>query len=749
MTHLRQKSGGRFFVFVAFLALAGFLGLLTLGAQRSYEREQQFARRNAENLSRVLAGHVQATVEKTDVVLQDVAASYPSWLAEHKDPAQINTLLRQSLKRIDEAQSLRIVGPDGKFIADASGLLATANVPDRAYFSLHSSRADAGLVISGPLFSRITGNWVITLSRRLEAPDGQFSGIVLASIPASYFAAFLRVADVGREGELAVLNADGSLFVHVPDAPARIGKSFAPSRLLDDLGRGKVTGFSEEPSPFDGVERILSYRRVSGTPLVVVVGLGTHEVLDDWRQKIAFNLFSALLLTVVMSVLIVVWHRSHESALNNARHLFDYDALTDLPKLQVLHDRLANLPAYYNVALLLLDLDHFKLINETLGHAIGDRVLQIVARRLRQAIDARDLLSRQGGDEFVIFLSDCGTAAGVAHAAGRVLDRIAQPVEIDGHELALSASIGIALYPDDGNDLSELLKSADVAMYQAKAAGRSGFQFFKPEMNAEVSDRIQLESTLRKAVQRNELVLHFQPQCAAGSRRLLGFEALVRWQHPLFGLIPPTRFIPLAEESKLILPIGEWVLREACRQNRAWQDAGLPPVVVAVNLSAVQFRHPDLCTMVRDILSETGLEARYLEFEITESVVMHDSDKVIGVLAELKRIGVKLSIDDFGTGYSSLSYLKRFPIDKIKIDRSFVQEVIESRDDQAIVDAILSIARSLGLRVIAEGVETQAQYDFLAVRTCDEIQGFLFGRPLPADEAAQLLATDEALPPRA
>ena len=330
----------------------------------------------------------------------------------------------------------------------------------------------------------------------------------------------------------------------------------------------------------------------------------------------------------------------------------------------------------------------------------------------------------------------------MAQRAGQLLDTVARPFLIDGRELVTTASIGIALFPADGADLGTLLKNADTALHQAKAVGRNTYQFFATEMNARVAARLETEGKLRKALPRQELMLHYQPQFETASRRLVGFEALLRWQPPEGGMVPPGRFIPIAEETGLIVPIGEWVLRQACLQNKAWQDMGLPPVVMAVNLSAVQFRQTDLVAMVRAILADTGLEPRWLELEVTESVLMHDIERVIAILHDLKALGVQLSIDDFGTGYSSLSYLKRFPIDKIKIDQSFVRDVERSSDDAAIVQAVIAIANRMGMRAIAEGVETGDHLDCLHAFGCDEVQGFLFSPAVAPDQAERFFTSD-------
>jgi diguanylate cyclase (GGDEF)-like protein len=427
------------------------------------------------------------------------------------------------------------------------------------------------------------------------------------------------------------------------------------------------------------------------------------------------------------------------------RHLAHHDFLTDLPNRVLLSDRIARAisAAQRNgtqVAVLFLDLDRFKNVNDSLGHSIGDKLLQEVARRLRACIRASDTVSRLGGDEFVLLVPDVSDPASVAVLAQKVLDAVSRPYSIEGHELISSPSIGLAVFPADGEDVETLLRNADAAMYHAKESGRNNYQFFTPDMNIRATERLSMERSLRRALERGELRLHYQPQYEVATGRIVGMEALIRWEHPEQGLVSPGRFMPFAEESGLILPIGEWVLQEACRQNRAWQESGLAPVRVAVNISALQFRQAGFAATVRAALERSGLHARYLELEVTESVIMHDAERVTASLEELKQMGLELAIDDFGTGYSSLSYLKRFPIDRLKIDQSFVRDITTDRDDAAITSAIIALTRNLGLKTIAEGVETRAQLEFLRAHGCNEVQGFLLSRPVAAAECAALLA---------
>ena len=427
-------------------------------------------------------------------------------------------------------------------------------------------------------------------------------------------------------------------------------------------------------------------------------------------------------------------------------HLAHHDVLTDLPNRTLLQDRLSQAIEFARrqgrqLAVMFMDLDRFKHINDSLGHAVGDQLLQSVAQRLVGCVRHSDTISRQGGDEFVLLLPFIEHAEDSALSAQKMLAALALPHRIDRHDLQISVSIGISIYPDDGQDVETLIKSADTAMYYAKENGRNNYKFFEPDMNARAVHRQSIEVSLRRALERQEFVLYYQPKINLHSGTIVGVEALIRWQHPERGLLPPSQFVPIAEDCGLILPIGRWVLREACLQVRAWLQAGLPPITVAVNTSALEFRAKDFLENIRATLEDTRSEPRYLELELTESILMRDAKSTDSMLHVLADLGVKLAVDDFGTGYSSLSYLRQFPIDTLKIDQSFVNRMTSSPDDATIVSAVISMGKSLKQRVIAEGVETPEQYAFLLAQHCDEGQGYYFYRPVVAEALATLLQT--------
>jgi diguanylate cyclase (GGDEF)-like protein len=434
-------------------------------------------------------------------------------------------------------------------------------------------------------------------------------------------------------------------------------------------------------------------------------------------------------------------------------HTAEHDFLTGLPNRKLLNQRVAQAIALARrhtkqVAVLFLDLDGFKHINDSLGHPIGDKLLQSIAKRLVDCARTSDTVSRQGGDEFVVLLSEVQQPEDAATAANRILVSVAEAHSIDQHDLHVTMSIGVSVYPADGADAETLIKNADTAMYQAKENGRQGYQYFTPAMNARAVERQSIEASLRRAMERHEFTLHYQPKINFKTGAITGAEALLRWTHATRGSVPPAQFIPVAEDCGLIVPIGNWVLRTACEQARAWADAGLPVATMAVNVSSMEFRDENYLERLYGILSDTGLDPHLLELELTESVLMKHADSAATILRALRARGVQVAVDDFGTGYSSLSYLGKFPIDALKIDQSFVGRIINATDDATIVVAVISMARSLNLRVVAEGVETLEQLTFLRTHECDEAQGYYFGRPVAPQQFAKLLGTGISAPVR-
>ena len=490
---------------------------------------------------------------------------------------------------------------------------------------------------------------------------------------------------------------------------------------------------------------------------------GVLEVYTDVTDLVASIKKQAIMVTATVAgvlatlyiiLFFIVRHadRIIKRQYEQIRHQATYDGLTGLPNRILFHEMLAHAMARTRrteklLAVMFIDLDGFKNINDTLGHKYGDILLKEIALRLTAALRKDDLVARQGGDEFIILVQDLAVVQSIVHIAEKILAAVSETVIADGHAMHVTASIGITVFPFDDVEIDHLLRDADIAMYHAKEAGKNNFRFYAAEMNALIRERLEIENGLHHALERNELVLHYQPQVDIGSGKIFAVEALLRWAHPEKGLIPPGKFIPVAEESNLIVAIGEWVLRTACKQNKAWQDAGLPHVRMAVNLSARQFRQHGLVAVVAEAMEDAGLalHSDNLELEVTESMIMKNIGETITTLNKLHEMGVSLSVDDFGTGHSSLTYLKRFPIHTLKIDKSFVDDITSDPDSAAIAATIIALGHSLKLNVIAEGVETAEQLAFLREMKCDEMQGYYFSRPIPAEELERLLREERRL----
>ncbi len=492
-----------------------------------------------------------------------------------------------------------------------------------------------------------------------------------------------------------------------------------------------------------------------GIPLIDAGGhtLGLLAVLG--RQPLANPEFAESVFQVFATRAANELERKHaETALRQSeerlQHLVHYDPLTQLPNRVLFLDRLNQALARARwhkrlVAVLFLDLDRFKVINDTVGHPIGDRVLRAIAERLSRTVREGDTVARLGGDEFAVALADLAEVSDVPRVTEKIIAALGPPVVIDEREYFVTASIGVSLHPEDGDNAEMLLRNADIAMYRAKETGKNNFQFYSPTMNAEAPRRLTLETDLRRALERREFLLHYQPKVDLASGWITGTEALLRWQHPKQGLISPLDFIPLLEETGLIVPVGRWVLHSACVQNKSWQEAGHAPLRVAVNLSARQFKQTGLVEMVEEVLAETGLDPRYLELELTESILLEHTEESLATLRRIHDMGIHLALDDFGTGYSSLSYLKRFPIDSLKIDRSFIRDVTTNPDDATIAQTVIAMAHSLRMTAVAEGVETEEQLAFLRSHQCDQMQGYYFSRPLPPELFAQMMKENRSL----
>ena len=813
-------------------------------------------------------------VEQVDLVLQTVADEVLEAQAlPVPDDAALDAFLLRQGARLPALHGLRITNARGD-VTHGLGMVkgSRANLANRPYFLQLARDPQAGIVISRPLVSRVSGEWEIVLARRLADRDGQFDGVVYATIPLKYFIDKFAAIDLGAHGVIALRDEQLGVIARWPAIRSMtedVGSKTVALSIRDAVERGATSGSFSGQAGSDGVERTLAFRRIGTLPMVIVVGLGKADYLADWRAEILRASGLAALFAFVTLVFTVTIHRSwrrreadvdalalqerkfrtlldsspdglviadtdgvirlvnrntermfghaadalvgqaihrllparfagfslaaagdpedaagpldlwavtkdgrefpvgisvsaiatdqgglfaaairdmterHASA-RHIEYLAHHDALTGLPNRSVMEARFGQAVADAGrsgtqVALMFLDLDSFKTVNDSLGHPVGDELLKGVAQRLERFARASDIVSRQGGDEFLIVFTGLASGSDIGLAAERLMHEFKTPFALDGHEIATSLSVGIALYPQDGADFPTLLKKADIAMYQAKAAGRDTFRLFGDHMHVEALGRHRIRNALHQAIARGEFTLHYQPQIDLRTGHVIGAEALLRWRHAELGAVSPAEFIPVAEESGLIVPIGEWVLHEACRQAVAWQRPGRPPLSVAVNISAVQFTRGDLEDTVRRALAASGLAPELLELELTESILIRNVDSVLATVKQLKRVGVMLSIDDFGTGYSSLTYLKRFAVDKLKIDQSFIRDLMSDAESGAIVRAIVQMARSLNLKTVAEGIEDDGVLAHLKALECDQGQGYRIARPMPAHALLEFL----------
>ncbi|WLG98892.1 EAL domain-containing protein [Pseudomonas beijingensis] len=650
-------------------------------------------------------------------------------------------------------------------VVDASGRVVASTQPNEAGSQmakdeLQTLGPDTALSISRPWKSPVTGEWKLRFSRRLDGGDGASAGIAMVEVDAAYFVSSYDASKLGNHGLLGLLGVDGIFRARRSGEDVSAGDSIDYATVVPDTENTEAVRAIDAG---DGVQRYTSARQLYDFPLAVIVGLSEDEQLAAVNQQARTYLWRAaggsLVLVLLAGLLARMSWQLAQSRLRagaakiayaqSVEYLAYHDGLTALPNRslfsKLLSQSISEASRYdRQLAVLFLDLDRFKQVNDTLGHDAGDQLLKEVALRLEACLRGSDTVARLGGDEFVILLPELSQDNDVATTAQKILTSIARPFNLQGQEFRVTASVGISVFPQDGLDEQTLTKNADIAMYQAKQRGKNNFQFYSAKLNADSLERLTLELSLRHALERHEFQLHYQAKRDIRSGQITGTEALLRWNHPDLGIVAPMQFIPVAEETGLIVPIGKWVLKTACQQNVVWQRQGLPHLGVAVNLTARQFADENLLTDLAEILAETGMDARLLELEIAESLLMQDVKRALSVLTGLKRLQVRIAIDDFGIGYSSLSALEQFPLDVIKIDRSCICDTSSVSEDKALTEAIIAMGRTLSLTVVAQGVETKEQADFLRDNACDEFQGFYFNKPVPADQFKLLLQAQAA-----
>lgn len=744
------RSSYRILIPMASMALLGVLwgGIIVQG---NYERETTLAaatERN-DNLAVALEQFTFRTIQGADTITR-----YVKLEAERSGPDAALASLRES-GVISEGlyQGVGIIDEHG-FLSATTMATSTRNFADREHFYVHRSKDDGNAFIGKPVQSKNLNEPTIAVTRRLNNPDGSFNGVVAVQINPKRFTEIYKSAKLEGDDFISIAGLDGIIRARRVGQTEQFGEDYSGAKLFRERidhpnGQYISRGY------FDGTKRLLSYRTLKDYPLVVSVGVSEADTLAEVDQRQNYYWLTASLISILVAVfsffLIVALSRKDRAVEqlrereSQLKRLATHDPLTKLPNRALLNDRAAQaltraVRTKTGVACLFLDLDNFKYHNDAKGHLVGDGILKEVARQLSDLVRSTDTVARLGGDEFVVLLADVDDAQScAAEVAQKILQRFSRPITVEKSEITVTTSIGISVAPSDGLTLQDLLRHADAAMYRAKEGGRGKFEFYSGEMGQKAGERVFMEEELRRAIRSEQFELHYQPQFDIRSGRPVGVEALIRWRHPDLGLVSPGEFIPIAEDSGLILQIGEWVLRTACAQNKAWQQAGLPRLPVAVNFSALQFRQPRVVDLVSKILGETGLDACDLELELTETMIVGKPETVAKVLHALKGLGLSLALDDFGTGYSNLQYLMQFPIDALKVDRSFISNVAEGAEGLAIAKAIVSMGNSLGLRVIAEGIETPEQAATLAEFGCPHGQGYHFCRPLPADECFERL----------
>ncbi|MFC0397515.1 bifunctional diguanylate cyclase/phosphodiesterase [Paraburkholderia rhizosphaerae] len=711
-------------------------------ARLSVEKESTYreAMASAGILSAALEQHTVKAIHQVDQITRFVKYEF------EKSPGRFDlaSTVEKGVVQSETLVQVSLIDEHGKLVANtAEPNPKPIDLSDREHFKVHEHENDDQLYISKPVLGRVSGHWTLQMTRRLNHQDGSFAGVVVVSEDPSYFTSdFYNNAAIGRDGVIAVISDNGTVLARRTGSDERASGVFTASGTYPTSEHVSGTYID----PIDKVTRIVSYRHIDGYPLGVLVGLSQAEEFADYNHTRNVYLLMASFISLAMLGFFAVATGLIGKLLGRERemtHLVEYDLLTGLRNrystLQILHHEVSQTSNVGRLAILFIDLDNFKTVNDTLGHNAGDIVLQMTAARLADAVSDQGTLSRIGGDEFVVIVKGDDVEERAVAAAEAASAVFAKPFEVRGSTFVLHASIGIALYSIANESEIDLLKKADLAMYSAKDAGKNCYQFYSPQLSHRADHLMKWEQQLRIALADGQLFLAYQPKIDLTRRCITGFEALVRWNHPQHGLIPANEFIPVAESTGLIVPIGDFVIQTACRQLAIWQQQGYESLSLAVNISAVQFWRGDLFDTIARAIEDSGIPARRLELEITETAMMEFPDLVSEKIFALKRLGVRIALDDFGTGYSSLSYLNRFSVDTLKVDRSFVQAIPGDRSVCVMVTAIVNLARSLGLTVVVEGTETEEQIAWLAALGHIEAQGFLFSRPVPADGIPALL----------
>jgi diguanylate cyclase (GGDEF)-like protein len=707
----------------------------------------QDAQRTSQNFAMVFEESVLRSIDELDNMLFYLRRNIEARQAE----TDYNTILHTTDIPGDIIVQVSIIDAHGIMRASSAGPQPAPplDLSDREHFRAHVNDKEDELFISTPMIGRVSRKWSVQLSRRFLNPDGTFGGVIVASLDPEHFTKFYNKVDLASSGSILLIGTDGIVRSSGGQSgDLKMGQDVHGTEVFARMQRG-VNGEFEEIDSSSGQTHLVALRKVKDRPLWVSVSLDRDEVIAGSFSDLRMYCIAAALLTLIVLAAMERIFRTEAAARQKSdelARLASEDPLTGLLNRRGFGSALEDIQRQQHApveasdqleyALLFLDLDRFKLINDTMGHRIGDLLLQETSQRLRASLRSTDILARLGGDEFAVIARHIKGRTALDGLANNLIDAIRAPFELGGYSVRTTISIGVAISPTDAASPDDLVVAADLALYAAKERNRDSYEFYQPSMTKELNGRRQIEVDLREAIERNELELFYQPIVNLRDETIAGFEALARWNHRTKGFVPPSDFIPVAEDTGMMTQLGEWALMEACCKM-----AQLPgDFNLAVNLSPVQFSARDLVDVIKRALVTSGLAPHRLELEITERLLLENNEHILSMLRRLRELGVSIALDDFGTGYSSLSYLRKFPLDKLKIDRSFVTDIATRSDQVAIVQAVISIARALGISVTAEGVETVIQKDFLQALGCDNAQGYLFGKPVPFEEVAKIVA---------
>lgn len=727
------------------LLFIAFVVVLAVEAWQSRERELASAKHYLHSYVEQAKGHAMMSVDRVDAVLRLIQNRVKDTSMPNEE---LDLFLRNHLLAIPSATSLLMTDDAGNLIAGAErDQTGRANIGHRPYFKELMKNPAAALVISEPFFSEHEHGWIITLSRRWAASNGAFAGAIVAVLPHTFFLEVYSQIVSGSEEFIAITDLNTRLLARYPEDPNKLGQMLTGSTFKRLLQAGMDEGGYIAPSHDDHVERVFAFSRVGTFNIAVIAGLATSTVLAEWQRKILIfsiiTVSTGILLAYFLAMLVRNYARLHYQSKYNEL----YDEVTGLPKYKQFEslfesNTFPDIKSDIYYPLMLVGMDGYNKLTITLGEKNISNVICILASRLDYGIGHPKLIGRIDEDKFILLLTEPQKLEDISKYTEKLLDTFSMPLSVEGEEFIPSCTIGISLFPNDGEDLPALLHNARVALAEGRNRN-DRYHFFSSELNALTAHRWWMESALSKTLRNNELTVYYQAQFSLTPRKLVGFEALLRWNHPEKGFISPAQFIPVAERTRMIVPIGAWVLKEACMQCQNWLKMGLFSGKMAVNLSAVQLQNADLLDLVTSTLQNTGLPPQHLELEITESAIMTDAENVLPQLDSLRARGVQISLDDFGTGYSNFSYLVNLPVNKLKIDRSFIQDITSNAASRTVVECIISIGHKLGMTCLAEGVEHKDQLLHLKLQNCDAVQGYLTAIPQPAEAITPILQRQE------